>query len=297
MKHSGRFVGVLGAPLRVQLFLLVAGVLAGWALTGDKSSELPPGTRMDYLVSPLISNPIVDMVLGFGAVLLIAGILSEVLCATELDRRWYALLLVALAIGGYLGHAARILTAGGIGVNIGAIFVLFVELPVIAVVTAVLAWRTWQLIRSPEAGADRHPARAPLRSQVRLLASGALAAWWLVGDLSPEMPPGTRLDYLVRPVPIVSMSPAIDVLLGSLALALASATLLVTATTAARSRWLGQFLGALALGGLVGFFCRILTAGGIGANIGGGLVLLLGLPLLAAAALALGWRTTRLLRV
>ncbi|SDM48998.1 hypothetical protein [Allokutzneria albata] len=297
MNNNGRFIGVLGAPLRVQLFLLVAGVLAGWALTGDKSSQLPPGTRMDYLISPLISNPVVDMALGFGAVLLIAAILFEVLRTRELDRRWYAPLFVALAIGGYLGHAARIVTAGGIGVNFGAIFVLYIELPVIVVVAAVLAWRTWKLVRAPEAGADRHPARAPLRSQVRLLISGGFAAWWLVGDLSAATPPGTRLDYLVQPLPIVSLSPAIDVLIGSVALALASATLLVTATTPARSLWLGQFLGALALGGLVGFFCRLLTAGGIGANIGGGLVLLFGLPLLALAALGLGWRTTRLLRV
>ncbi|MFB9904052.1 hypothetical protein [Allokutzneria oryzae] len=246
---------------------------------------------------PLTSNPVVDAVLGFGAVLFISAVLFEVVRTRELDRRWYAVLFVALAIGGYLGHAARVLTTGGTGVNIGAIFAVFVELPVIVVVSAVLAWRTWRLARVPEAGVDRHPARAPLWSQLRLSVSGAFAAWWLVGDLSSATPPGTRLDHPVQPLPIVSMSPAIDVLLGSVALALASATLLVTATTPARGRWLGQFLGALALGAVLGFFCRVLTAGGIGANTGAGLVLPYGLPLVALAALALGWRTTRLLRV
>ncbi|WP_143261715.1 hypothetical protein [Allokutzneria sp. NRRL B-24872] len=243
-----------------------------------------------------MSNPVVDAVLGFGAVLFIAAVLFGVLRFQELDRRWYSLLLVTLAIGGYLGHAARIVTAGGIGVNLGAIFVLCVELPMIGVVAAVLAVRTSRLLRAPDTGAEQHPAGAPLRSQVHLVVSGAFAAWWLVGDLSANVSPGARLDYLVPPLPVVSLTPAIDVLVGSVALALASGTLLVTATTSARSRWLGQFLSALALGAVLGFFFRVLTAGGIGANIGGGLVLLLGLPLLVAAAGALAWRTTRLLR-
>ncbi|WP_086824794.1 hypothetical protein [Allokutzneria sp. NRRL B-24872] len=296
MNDYGRPAGVCGRPLLVQFLLLVAGVFAGWALTGEKSTGLPVGIRMDYLVKPLTSNPIIDMVLAFGALLLVAALLMEALTTPELDRRWYPLLLVALAIGGYLGHAARIIAAGGVWLNMGAIFVAVIELPMIMFVTSVLVQRTWLLIREPESGADRHPARSPLRSQAHLLACGAVAAWWLVGDLSVTPEPGADLDYLVQPLPYVSMSPAIDVLLGSVALALAAATLLVTAITAERGRWLAQFFGALVLGGLLGGFGRVLTAGGSGVDLGAAVVLLAGPPLLVAGAVALGWRTTRLRR-
>lgn len=112
-----------------------------------------------------------------------------------------------------------------------------------------------------------------------LVAATPIATWWVVGDLS-----GTAIDdpdFLYRPL---DLAPATEDLVG------AGATLLVLATATALAvgvarhevdlrRWWSVLVPLLAAGALAGTGWRVVTAGVIGANIGGGLVLLFVAPI------------------
>ncbi|MFB9906950.1 hypothetical protein [Allokutzneria oryzae] len=130
--------------------------------------------------------------------------------------------------------------------------------------------------------------QAPVWSELVLMGAGALTAWWALGDLSAKVPPGTRLDYFVEPP---FRSPTTDLVLGVIGLAVA-----VVIVARAKGMWRLPYVGAFVLGGVLGFFCRVLTAGVIGANIGAGLVFMIGLPLVAVVAAGLFWLSRKLAR-
>ncbi|WP_156051710.1 hypothetical protein [Allokutzneria albata] len=124
--------------------------------------------------------------------------------------------------------------------------------------------------------------KAPVWSEVALVGAGALTAWWLVGDQSSQVPPGTQLDYYMR---LPAYSPAVDIAIG-----VAGVVIGVALLVRAKGLWRLPFTGAFLLGAVLGVFGRVLTAGGIGANIGAGLVFMIGLPLtgLCIAGLLIG---------
>jgi hypothetical protein len=124
-----------------------------------------------------------------------------------------------------------------------------------------------------------------------------VAVWWLVGDLSSPVPPGTDYDYMVRPPAI---SPGVELAIGAGALTVAGGTLALLVWASARRRfdrrWWGALLPVLAAGAVAGFGWRVVTAGTIGPNIGGGLTLLVGGAVVAVLLLWAAIWSFRLLR-
>ncbi|QFY12251.1 hypothetical protein GBF35_41875 [Nonomuraea phyllanthi] len=134
------------------------------------------------------------------------------------------------------------------------------------------------------------------RNTVWMAAAGCLiatpvAVWWLVGDLSAAVPPGTALDRAIRPPAIDPWAERAAGIAAVLVVA-GTAALLVRASHRRRfdRRWWAALLPALAAGALAGAGWRVMTAGTLGANIGAGLTIILGGPLVALLLLwSLGW--------
>lgn len=124
---------------------------------------------------------------------------------------------------------------------------------------------------------------------VALLPVTAVVTWWLVGDLSYTGPSslGPGRDYLVQPL---NISSGAEQVIGSVAVAVivgSCAVLLRPRSWPRRDpRLLAVLLPLLLAGVVLGWGWRVLTAGVVGANIGGGLVVFFGSPLVIAA---LGW--------
>jgi len=118
--------------------------------------------------------------------------------------------------------------------------------------------------------------------------AAAAVTWWAVGDLSYTGPSsfGPGLDHLIPPPDI---SPAAEQLIGTVAAAAGAAAcgVLLRPGSSPRKdlRWLAVVLPLLAAAVLLGWGWRVLTAGVIGANIGAGLAVAFGGPLVVAALL------------
>lgn len=122
---------------------------------------------------------------------------------------------------------------------------------------------------------------------VALVTAMPVATWTLVGDLSSEGFAEDELDYLFR---APGLPWAVELVAGALAagVIVASATVLGRAVAGGRLRrqWMATVVPLAVAGAVLGFGGRVLTAGGIGANIGGGLFVLLGLPFLVVLVIA-----------
>ncbi|GAA4591852.1 hypothetical protein BJY16_000419 [Actinoplanes octamycinicus] len=120
-------------------------------------------------------------------------------------------------------------------------------------------------------------------AMIALVFAVPVATWWLVGDLTdPELlAEHIELDYAYR---AVSLGAAADRVLGMLACLIVAGTVPFLAwasiTRRLRAGWWLVLLPLIVAGHLSGLAARVATAGVIGANIGAGLVLLLGLPVL-----------------
>jgi hypothetical protein len=139
-------------------------------------------------------------------------------------------------------------------------------------------------MRSPQA-ADRKRAVA---RWVALLASAGLvlafpvATWWLVGDQS-TVPATAHPDFAFRPL---NVSRAAERAAGLASALLAAVMLLILVWFTVRhlfdARWWTVVVPLMAAGFITGAGWRVMTAGVIDANIGAGLVVLLGTPLVTA---------------
>ncbi|WP_433389717.1 hypothetical protein [Micromonospora sp. KLBMP9576] len=140
----------------------------------------------------------------------------------------------------------------------------------------------------------------PITALVAVLAT-PVASWWLVGDLTDDsiVAGETGVSHVIRPV---SLGPVGDPLVGVLACVAVVVGLawLVRATSKRRldARWWWVLAPLVAAGVLVGLAGRVLTAGVVDANIGAGLALIVGGPVLlvlltVAAAAALHLRRSR----
>lgn len=112
-----------------------------------------------------------------------------------------------------------------------------------------------------------------------MIATTPVIAFWAIGDQSL---PGDEndLDYLVR----LSVSTTTIVTIGlasTLIFATGAAHLVVNRRPSPNPRATQLVALLMLVGLLLAFGCRILTAGVIGANIGGGLFVMFGLPLCA----------------
>lgn len=128
-----------------------------------------------------------------------------------------------------------------------------------------------------------------------MVLAAPLATWWLVGpnpdseiEAGPTVPTNTAdFDYMFHPP---SSDPAVERAVGggaTVAVLVAAIALVFTARSGRIDRrWWLPIVGLVAAGAIAGFGERVVTAAVIGANIGGGLVILFGAPL--ALALVLG---------
>ncbi|MDG4794425.1 hypothetical protein [Micromonospora sp. WMMD1082] len=137
---------------------------------------------------------------------------------------------------------------------------------------------------------------------VVLLVSAPVATAWLVGDLTNAearrlAAEGEPLDYAVRPIDLGATEERV---LGVLATALVVVSLALlaraTATRALHPRWWTVLAPLLASAVLIGVAWRVVTAGAIGANIGAGLVLLAGGPVLLVLLVVAAVQAVRLRR-
>lgn len=128
-----------------------------------------------------------------------------------------------------------------------------------------------------------------------LVTAAPIAAWGLMGQQNATQLPPSQLDYAFRPW---DMPHGLDTVLGavSLLLAGAAAALLVRDTRRGRldRRWWGVLAPLVVAGLLVGVGWRVMTAGVIGANIGAGLALFFGSPVVAGLLL---WALVRGVRL
>ena len=135
-------------------------------------------------------------------------------------------------------------------------------------------------LRWSATGPERARARwAAVAPALILVLAMPVAAWWLAGDQS-TVPTSMDPDYAFRPWrigPVAARAAGI----GSLAAGGAAAAVLIGVTLRRRLdvRWWAVLVPLLAAGYIAGAGWRVMTAGVIGANIGAGLVVLAGGPI------------------
>ena len=128
-------------------------------------------------------------------------------------------------------------------------------------------------------------ARSPLPGWLPVVAAVVLVlalplakSWWYVGDVS-EVPAAAEPDYMIQPW---NLGPGRELLVGIAALVLCVlafvALLFATYQGKLTARWWAVLIPLIAVSVMVGATWRVLSAGVIGANIGAGIMLLLGRP-------------------
>ncbi|WP_433872163.1 hypothetical protein [Saccharopolyspora sp. CA-218241] len=134
-------------------------------------------------------------------------------------------------------------------------------------------------------------------SAVVLLALAApVAFWYVIGDQSSVSP--DHADYLVEPLRLPSWVNGAVVAVTALVVLGCALVLLRESRRGRLGRRHGVVLGLLLVAGLlIGVSARMITAGVIGANIGGGIMLMVALPLAGALVLvALGYGVVSTIR-
>ncbi|WP_143676326.1 hypothetical protein [Streptomyces sp. TLI_146] len=126
--------------LAAAVVLVAAVPVATWWLTGQQNAQGFAPSELDYAVRPLALGPGLETALGAVALALAgvsAGALLRASWQERFDPRWWQVVLPLLAAGMLLGVGWRILTAGVIGANIGAGFVVLLGDPAVA---ALVLW-------------------------------------------------------------------------------------------------------------------------------------------------------------
>ncbi|SFF15154.1 hypothetical protein SAMN05421541_106429 [Actinoplanes philippinensis] len=107
--------------------MVLATPVATSFLVGDQTDAealalAAQGERLDYGLRPVTLGPAGDLILGIVAcalVLLALGVLLRESVAGRLDRGWWWVLAQLMTIAVIVGFSWRVVTAGGIGANIG----------------------------------------------------------------------------------------------------------------------------------------------------------------------------------
>jgi hypothetical protein len=134
------------SQLLAAALLIVATPLATWWVVGDVSEDAPPAA-LSYSFDPPPLGSAASLVLGAGATVVAVVSLTLLGSATwrnTLDRVWWLVLLPLVALGVFAGWSYRVMTAGIIGANIGAGFVIL-ALPVAAVSSVTTALTGWHV--------------------------------------------------------------------------------------------------------------------------------------------------------
>ena len=130
------------------------------------------------------------------------------------------------------------------------------------------------------------------------IAAGIVAvapAVWGLAELAPDsVGADTPPDYLVRPLGL-STAARTTITIGAASLAVATALAFVRARRRqdVRSEWVGVIVPLAAVSGAAGLVYSVVTEPVIGANIGGGLAVMAGVPFAVAMVTLAGWRAVR----
>ncbi|BCL21114.1 hypothetical protein GCM10017668_29570 [Streptomyces tuirus] len=140
---------------------LVGGVpVAAWGLMGQQNYAGLPASELDYAFQPWdIGDGVAAVAGGIALVLAVAGgvVLVRRSLRGAMDQRWWGVLGPLVALGLMAGVGWRILTAGGIGANIGAGLLIIFGTPIAAgLLLWSLAWAFWLATqgRGHEGGAE-----------------------------------------------------------------------------------------------------------------------------------------------
>jgi hypothetical protein len=145
------------------LGLVLAMAIATWWLVGDLST-VPLSASPDYAIRPWRISPAAARAAGIGS-LVVAAVTMAVLGWATLRRvlevRWWVVLVALLAAGFIAGAGWRVMTAGVIGANIGAGFVILLGGPIfVALVVWALANSVHLLSRANHARTVSTPSLA-----------------------------------------------------------------------------------------------------------------------------------------
>jgi hypothetical protein len=134
-KHERAWLVLLPAAVTLTLAMPVAT----WWLVGPLNTA-PARVGLDYAFRPFPISPTVARAAGIAAVILAVISLIVLVWATarhQLDARWWGV-LTPLPVAGFIAGAGwRVMTAGVLGTNIGAGFVVMLGGPVVLLL---LAW-------------------------------------------------------------------------------------------------------------------------------------------------------------
>ncbi|GAA5063597.1 hypothetical protein GCM10023318_48530 [Nocardia callitridis] len=127
---------------------------------------------------------------------------------------------------------------------------------------------------------------APFAAGLWLLLTATVLTWYLIGQQDADVGDGVALDYTIRPW---ALPYGVEHAIG-IASILGFVGVLVVAWRSWRRgsmdpRWWTVLVLCSLAGAGIGAGWRVLTAGVIGANIGAGLIVLLGVPLLIIVVL------------
>ena len=120
-------------------------------------------------------------------------------------------------------------------------------------------------------------------------------AVWGLAELAPDsVSADAQPDYLVRPLGL-STAARTTITIGAASVAVTAALVFVRARRRqdVRSEWVGVIVPLAAVSGAAGLVYSAVTAPVIGANIGGGLALMAGIPFAVAMASLAAWRAVR----
>ncbi|MET8147788.1 hypothetical protein ACIBSW_28395 [Actinoplanes sp. NPDC049668] len=121
-------------PFTALVLTVATPVAAIWLIpdqTNDEAKQLAAqGVDLDYGIEPLSFGPLADTVIGIGACAVVVACLALLVFGTArrtIAPAWWWVTASILAIGYFLGFCWRVWTAGGIGANIGAGFVVLIS--------------------------------------------------------------------------------------------------------------------------------------------------------------------------
>ena len=136
--------------------LVLAAPVLTWWLVGPLNTA-PARVGLDYAFRPWPITPAAARAAGITAAALVTVSLPVLVWATLrrlLDARWWAVVIPLLAAGFIAGAGWRVMTAGVIGSNIGAGFVIVLGGPVVLVL---VAWALGYSVHLARRGRRRAP--------------------------------------------------------------------------------------------------------------------------------------------
>jgi hypothetical protein len=126
--------------------LALATPVATWTLAGDRSSDGFTEDQLDHLFRAPAIPWLVEVLAGAAAVAVVvasAAVLGRAVHQGRLSRPWLGTVVPLAAAGAVLGYGGRLVTAGGIGANIGGAMFLFIGLPIVGILVAAAAVNAW----------------------------------------------------------------------------------------------------------------------------------------------------------